>query len=111
WGIFRGAANALSMPAMLTDDRPSNTGLSRPAAIAASTVCSEPHRLGRPSRHSGSSPIIPFSPLAHPGRGELPFPGRAGIALRGTVIAADHRVAGHGGVEHIGMSQHGRAAA
>jgi hypothetical protein len=71
--MCRATANALSMPAMSTADRPRNTGWSRPAAIAASTVCSEPHRFGRPSTHSGSSLMIPFSPLADLRRGEVPL--------------------------------------
>jgi hypothetical protein len=62
WCMCRATANALSMPAMSTEVSSRNTGRCRPAATAALTVGSEPHRFGRPSTYSGSFPMIPFSP-------------------------------------------------
>src|SRR5512132_846441 len=86
WCMCRATAKALSMPARSTDLGPPNTGQSRPARIAASTSRSEPHRFGRPSRYCGSSPMIPFSPLADLRRPSLPD--RAVDRPPDTVIAA-----------------------
>jgi hypothetical protein len=53
---------------------------------AASTVCSEPHRFGRPSTYSGSSPMIPYLAASRPS--PVSLPDRAVDRPPGTVIAA-----------------------
>jgi hypothetical protein len=56
--MCRATANALSMPAMSTEERPRNTGRARPATTAAWIRGSEPHRFGRSSTYSASSPML-----------------------------------------------------
>ena len=67
--MCRATANALSMPAMSTEDRPRNTGRARPSETASWICCSEPHRFGRPSMYSASSrTVLLASPSSVPAR-------------------------------------------
>src|SRR5512132_891376 len=81
WCMCSATAKALSMPPMPTGVSSVNSGRCRPAAIAASTVCSEPHRFGRPSMYSGSSPMLPSCRRPTFPEARSPLPERLCIAV------------------------------